>query len=103
MIKEGEYNFLLKGPLNSSKIEYEVIMFHTLIQSEEPPYEYYIGLDFEHSGRFELYMRFNGTDAPIFPMVIMVYSTQTDPENSRVVGLELMSYQICSIFMTFEI
>lgn len=69
----------------------------------EDPFEYYLGLDFSHSGLFELYARFNGTDAPVFPMQILVYSTQTDPDNSNIIDLDSMGYQICSLTMVFDI
>ena len=44
--------------------------FTILIQSEDDPFEYYIGLDWINSGLYYIYARFNGTDAPIFPIEI---------------------------------
>ena len=50
LIREGEYNFVLKGPVNSEAIVPTSKMFHYLTQASIDPFEYYIGLDFSHSG-----------------------------------------------------
>ena len=42
-------------------------------------------------------------EAPVFPIVILVFSTDVEPGQSSIVETEGIQYQICSIPMTFEI
>ena len=60
-----------------------------------------MGLDFYYSGSYEVYARINGTDAPVFPLEIEVYSTIASADDSYTQNMD--DYQICSEIMVFDV
>ena len=60
-------------------------------------------MNFRSAGLWYLYARFNTTEAPVFPIELVVSSTQVDPDTSQIEDLEIMAYQICSIPLEFDI
>ena len=92
LIHDGEYSFILQGPSQNSVVESQSIVFHDLIQSSTDPFEYRIVLNFVAHGLFNVYARVNGTEAPVFPIVITVSSITVDPDASQIEDIEGMDY-----------